>query len=315
VTYKSDMPDRNAQFELHRARITALAYRMMGSVSEAEDSIQEAYLRWAQTDVNEIRSPEAWLLSVTTRICIDRLRKLATERAAYKGQWLPEPMVGDLEGRPDRCLERASDLSMAFLIVLERLSPEERAVFILHDVFDSGFSEIASVLHKSEAACRQMARRARARIRQDKPRFQVSMAAQKRLIEKFLSALQTGDTDALMSLLADKAELRSDGGGKIKVSSAGIHGADRIARLIQHGHLMPRHLRANAACAERRIAFVNGEPGIITFLDGAAISTISLKTNGEKILGIYQVLNPDKLVNITLTLSETRTWSMTKFTL
>jgi RNA polymerase sigma-70 factor, ECF subfamily len=292
------MIDRTKAFERHRKHITALAYRMLGSVSEAEDAAQDAFLRWAKADGAEIRSEEAWLVSVTTRICIDRLRRLATEREAYAGNWLPEPIVGTLRDQPDRRLDLASDLSMAFLMVLERLSPEERAVFILHDVFDSSFTEIASIVGKNEAACRQMARRARGRVRQDRPRFQVSQRARKQIIQKFLVAMQSADATALMAVLADEAVLKSDGGGKVKVSSTGIYGADRIARLIQRGHLVPRHLRAQAHRVVRQIAPVNGEPGIVTFLDGKPISTLSLTTDGLRVLAIYQMLNPDKLTHV-----------------
>jgi RNA polymerase sigma-70 factor (ECF subfamily) len=271
---------------------------MLGSMSEAEDAVQDVFLRWLQAERAEVHSAEAWLVSVTTRACIDRLRRLAIERAAYAGRWLPEPVVSESDGRPDHRLELACDLSMAFLVVLERLSPEERAVFILHDVFDSSFAEIAAVLGKSQDACRQMAHRARGRVRDERPRFQVSEHARKRLVQRFLTAIEAGDQAALMSVLAENATLTSDGGGKVKVSKSGIEGAQRIARLVQRSRFVPRHLRPHADRVLRYVAPVNGEPGIVTFLDGRPVSTLSIETDGLRILAIYQMLNPDKLLHV-----------------
>jgi RNA polymerase sigma-70 factor, ECF subfamily len=294
------MPDRTAIFEDHRSRLTALAYRMLGSISEAEDVVQDAFLRWMQADGNEIRVSEAWIVSATARICIDRLRRLAAERAAYSCTWLPEPIIGGAAESPEYRLDRASDLSMAFLIVLERLSPDERAIFILHDVFDASFAEIGSILGKSEVACRQTARRARHRVRQDRPRFRVDEHARRRLVEKFLDAMQSGDRATLMEILADDAVLTSDGGGKTRVARSGIHGADRIARLVTHSHLVPRRLRAEADRVARKTMLINGDPGIVTFLDGRPIAALAFHTNGLRILAIYQVLDPDKLTRVTL---------------
>lgn len=290
--------DRTALFKTHRARLQSLAYRMVGSMSEAEDIVQEASLRWFQSDTAEVRSAEAWLVSTTTRLCIDRFRRLAVERSYYVGQWLPEPFIGGLTERPDHQLELASDLSMAFLVVLERLVPDERAVFILHDVFDWDFSEIAAILSKSEAACRQIAHRARERVREDRPRFQVSPGAKKRLLIKFLAAMEAGDTASLMTVLADGAILRSDGGGKVKVSPRSIQGAERIARLIHHTHFLPRYLREKKQSVFRQVTTVNGEPGIVTFYEDKPISTLSVETDGRQVLAIYQIFNPEKLTHI-----------------
>ena len=271
-----------------RPRLLGLAYRMLGSRDEAEDAVQEALLRWHQAETAEIRSPEAWLVTVLSRLCVDRLRALATQRESYIGPWLPEPIVGDAD-RPDRRIELASDLSMALLIVLERLAPEERAAFLLHDVFDSPYPEIARALGKSEAACRQIVHRARERVRRDKPRFAVSAAAHRNLIQNYIAAVQAGDVDRIVSLLAPDAVLVSDGGGKVWAARKPIIGADRIARL-EIGVL-----RKRAGVFAFRILPINGQPGLVFYRDGSPAAATAFETDGERILSVFRVLNPDKL--------------------
>ncbi|MDF2115429.1 RNA polymerase sigma factor SigJ [Roseiarcaceae bacterium H3SJ34-1] len=292
------MPELAEIFERHRRHVRGLAYRMLGTLTEAEDVAQDAFLRWLQSDVSEIRSPRAWLTSVTTRLCIDRLRHLEVERAAYPGIWLPEPIGETADEDAAGRMDLPSDLSVAFLIVLERLSPDERTVFVLRDVFDAGFTEIAAILNKSEAACRQIAHRARARVREGRPKFQVTAHMQESLVRRFLLAIQAGDKAALLSLLADDAVLKSDGGGKVRVSAAGIFGADKIIRLILSRSLIPRGSVDETAVVERRLGVINGESGILTFVDDALISTLSFETRGERITAIYQVYNPAKLTHI-----------------
>ena len=277
-----------------------LAYRMLGSISEAEDAVQEVGLRWLRTDPAEIDNTEAWLISVTTRLCVDRLRSLSAERSAYQGWWLPEPIVTPAGSQPDAALDLSADLSIAFLTVLERLSPDERAVFVLREVFDCPFASIATILGKTEASCRQLGRRARIRVRELRPRFEVSRDAHERLLGRFLTALQDGDQSELLSLLSDDATLASDGGGKVKVSKAGIFGADRITRLIVHGRLVPRQLRQSPDRVARRIVTINGEAGVITIVDGRLLSTLSISSDGTRIHQIHQVLNPDKLAHVTV---------------
>jgi RNA polymerase sigma factor (sigma-70 family) len=186
------MHDRTAQFQACRPKLYGIAYRMLGSRADAEDMLQEAFLRWHRTDGGTVRSPEAWLTTAVTRLCIDRLRAARVERRAYFGPWLPEPLVGEESGQPDRASELASDLSVAFLLLLERLAPRERAAFLLHEVFDCGYGEIAPMLGVSEANCRQIVRRARQRVQRDRPRFEVSDSARRRLLETFHAALQAG---------------------------------------------------------------------------------------------------------------------------
>lgn len=286
--------DRASTFEPHRGRLHGIAYRMLGSRADAEDIVQEAYLRWHRAPAEEIRSPEAWLVTTTTRLCIDRLRAAQAERQAYIGPWLPEPIVEEAAPAADARAELASSLSVAFLAVLERLAPEERAAFLLHEVFDSGYEEIAQILGKSEAACRQIVSRARRRVREDRPRVQVSASARRALIDRFVSALLQQDKHALIQLLAADATWTSDGGGKAKAARKVIHGSEHVARFATAviGRFADR--------VRLRVITVNGEPGLALYGDGHLISVISVLTDGARILGIYSVLNPEKLAAVSL---------------
>jgi len=278
-----------ATFEALRSRLFGLAYRMLGSRAEAEDIIQDTYLRWHQANRDRIETPEAWLVTTTTRLAIDRLRRLKTEREAYVGQWLPEPMVTQ-PPPPDRNLELAADLSIAFLTLLERLAPEERAAFLLHDVFDVGYSQIAAVLDRSESACRQVVHRARERVRGDRKRFDVPESTKAHMLEKFLAAMEARDDRALVALFAPDATWTADGGGKTAASPLPVTGAERIAKLVLN-------LREKFWAVDRvvEIAAINGETGLC-IRDGDRITaTLSIATDGERILAVYAVVNPDKL--------------------
>ena len=282
--------DRASTFEPLRARLYGIAYRMLGSRADAEDIVQEAYLRWHRAPADEIRSAEAWLVTTTSRLCIDRLRAAQAERAAYIGPWLPEPLVGEAAAPPaDASTELASSLSVAFLAVLERLAPEERAAFLLHEVFDSDYTEIAQILGKSEAACRQIVSRARKRVRDDRPRVHVSEIARKTVLERFVTALLAQDKPALMQLLAADVTWTSDGGGKAKAARKVVHGADHVARFVIGviGRFAPR--------VQLRPITVNGELGLALYGEGLLISIISIRTDGTRILDVFTVLNPDKL--------------------
>ncbi len=277
-----------AAFETARRRLFGLAYRMLGSRAEAEDIVQEAYIRWHQHDRASIENPEAWLVTTTTRMAIDRLRRLKTEREAYTGPWLPEPIVG--APAPDRHLELADDLSMAFLTLLERLSPDERAAFLLHDVFDVGYPAIAGVIERSEAACRQVVHRARERVRGEHKRFEVTEAAKTAMLQRFTAAMEARDEQALLALFAPDASWTADGGGRVGAAPRPIVGAARIARLVLG-------IREKFWVHNRRIQLttVNGEPGLC-FRDGDRLTaTLSIATDGERILAVYAVVNPDKL--------------------
>lgn len=276
-------------FEPLRGRLFGLAYRMLGSRADAEDIVQEAYIRWHEADRGRIESAEAWLVTTTTRLAIDRLRRLKTEREAYSGPWLPEPIVSHAS-LPDRHLELADDLSIAFLTLLERLAPDERAAFLLHDVFDVGYAEIASVLDRSEAACRQVVHRARERVRGDRRRFDVSDSAKAELLQKFTAAMEARNEDAILQLFAPDATWTADGGGKTAASPRPIVGAERIAHLVLR---LRERFWAEGRAVE--MATINGEPGLC-FRDGDRIvATVSIVTDGERIFDVYAVVNPDKL--------------------
>ena len=281
---------RSIVFEQLRRRLFSVAYRMTGTRADAEDIVQEAYLRWHRTDASEVRSPEAWLVSVVTRLAIDRLRKASVEREAYTGQWLPEPLFG--LPSPEEQLELASDLSMAFMVLLERLAPSERAAFLLHDIFDCDYPDIARILRKSEAACRQVVHRARERVRRDQRRFSAGEEDRRRLIEKFMAASNACDEASLLSLFAEDATLTSDGGGVVPAARKVVTGRRRIARLFV---VVARKLGGRLTQA---ILPINGEPGLVTYIDGAPFSATSFETDGNSILALYNVLNPEKLQGI-----------------
>ncbi len=248
--------ERNAVFEQVRNRLFAVAYRMMGTKADAEDIVQEAYLRWHQADIDEVRSPEAWLVSVVTRLSIDRLRKTSVERVKYIGPWLPEPLFGNAAR-----------------------SPEEEL-------------ELAGILRKSEATCRQVVHRARERVRSERQRFRANERERRELIEKFMAAANAGDELTLLALFKEDATLTSDGGGVVPAARKVVHGRARIARLFL---VLARKLRGRLT---QTILPINGEPGLVSFLDGAPFSATSFETDGTSILAVYNVLNPEKLKGI-----------------
>src|SRR5690242_8800505 len=199
-------------FQQHRPRLFGLAYRMLGTPADAEDVLHDAWLRWDSQDLATLDDPEAWLVTVTTRLALDRLRRAKTEREHYTGPWLPEP-AGDIAETPEATLERNETLTLSFLLLLERLSPEERAAFLLHEVFDYSHAEAAAILEIAEDACRQRVHRARARLREGRPRFQMDASAQRRLLERFVAAMQTPDAETLRALFAEDAVHVADSGG------------------------------------------------------------------------------------------------------
>jgi RNA polymerase sigma-70 factor (ECF subfamily) len=286
--------ERTRLFERQRPRLRGIAYRMLGSLGDAEDIVQEAFLRWHAAEAATIRSAEAWLVATTTRLAIDRLRAAAAERRAYVGPWLPEPWPGEADGgaAPDRRMERAADLSVAFLLLLERLTPEERAAFLLREVFEVGYGEIAESLGRSEAACRQLVHRARARLRRDRPRLVFSRDQHRHLLERLLAAIAAGDQTRLLALLAPDAALISDGGGKVLAARNVIRGPERVARFLIGV------ARKQAGRLSDRLALINGAPGVVRRRDGRIYATISLACDETAIHAVYVVLNPDKLGRI-----------------
>jgi RNA polymerase sigma-70 factor (ECF subfamily) len=283
---------RASEFETHRRKLWRIAYRMLGSQDEAEDMVQEAYLRWHRTPADSIRTPQAWLVTTVTRLSIDRLRQLRAERESYTGPWLPEPLVAEAAPAADRDTELASELSVALLAVLERLAPEERAAFLLREVFDVGYDDISVILGKSEAACRQVVSRAAKRVRAKRPRVEVNPEATRHLLQTFADAVRAQDKNTLLAIFAREATWTSDGGGKAKAALKVIHGAEQIARFATGV------FRKAGDRVEFRIVSVNGEPGLAALLDGNLLSIISIRTDGQRILDLYTVLNPEKLRHV-----------------
>jgi RNA polymerase sigma-70 factor (ECF subfamily) len=287
-----NLMDRAAVFAKERPRLWGVAYRMLGSAAEADDIVQEAYFRWHQAQVEEIRVPQAWLVTTTTRLCIDRLRQLRAERERYTGPWLPEPLVSVPAPSADEAATLASDLSVALLAVLERLAPEERAAFLLREMFEVDYREIAQILGKSEAAVRQIVSRAMKRVRQERPRVQVSADAKRRLLDGLVSAIQARDKNAILGLLAEDSTWTSDGGGKARAALKSIRGAQRVARFVTGV------FRKMLADLQFQPILVNGEPGYASVYKGDVFSVITISTDGHRILDVYTILNPDKLRHV-----------------
>lgn len=278
-------------FEHHRRRLTGLAYRMLGSLAEAEDIVQDAYLRWHKADRNTVADARAYLSSTVARLCLDHLKSARVRREQYVGPWLPEPIVDPSILAPDAASELAHDLSVALMMTLERLSPLERAAFILHDVFDMDFDTIASVLDRNVAACRQLAARARAHVHDERPRFNASPEDAARLSDAFHQAVLSGNVAGLGQMLAADAVLYTDGGGKRTAALNPIRGGDKIMRFFA-GIAQKRGLSTLATV--RRLS-LNGLPGFIFVDVEGAIETLALDINDGRIAAIYAVRNPDKL--------------------
>jgi RNA polymerase sigma-70 factor (ECF subfamily) len=287
----SEAPNATVEaFEAHRRTLVGLAYRMLGSRAEAEDVVQDAYLRWHGVDPKAIGEPRRYLGTVVARLCLDRIKSARARHEVYVGQWLPEPVV-DESLDADTQSDFAHDLSVALMLTLERLSPLERAAFLLHDVFELDFAEIARALDRNEAACRQLASRARDHLRSERPRFPASPEDGKRLAAAFRKAAEAGDPAALMELLASDATLYTDGGGKRAAALNPIHGADKILRFF----VGIARKNGTLALARYRPAVVNGMAGFVLEEPDGSVGTIAIEPRDGKIGAIYIVRNPDKL--------------------
>lgn len=276
-------------FEAHRSFLAGLAYRMLGSVAEAEDVVQDAYLRWAKVDASTIAQPRAYLARVATRLCLDRMKSATSLREEYVGTWLPEPIVA----APEEPM--ADDLSIALLVTLERLSPLERAAFLLHEVFDMDYSDIASALGRTEEACRQLAARARQHVRHERPRFAPTDENREKLFAAFEAAMTSGDVSGFAQWLADDAVLYADGGGKRAAALEPIRGKENVLHLFavafgERGLFRPDLLER--ASVER--ASINGLPGFVVRTEDG-IQTIAFELDGDQVVALYTVRNPDKL--------------------
>ena len=276
-------------FESHRPLLFSIAYRMLGSVAEAEDIVQEAYLRWREAPEAEVRSPKAYLSAVVTRLSIDRLRSARARREEYVGPWLPEPLVSERAEEVAVLDELDESLSMAFLVLLESLNPVERAVFILREVFDYDYDEIARIVGKSEANCRQIAHRARQSVAARRPRFERSPEQEERLTQQFVEACMNGDMEGLISLLSEDVTLWSDGGGKVAAAPYPIHGPERVARFLLGV------LRTVPPGFFARPTWVNGGPGVVGYVDGHPTSVVALDVADGRLRGVRIVVNPEKL--------------------
>ncbi|MFD6492827.1 RNA polymerase sigma-70 factor [Streptomyces sp. NPDC060188] len=284
---------RTEEFEELRPLLFAIAYRILGSVTEAEDAVQETWLRWAAS-TTQPRSARAYLAAVVTRISIDVLRSARVKREEYVGPWFPEPLLDDPYEDPERSAELADSLSMAALLLLERLSPLERAVFVLREVFGFGFADIATAVGRSDTACRQLAVRARRHMEAGRPRFEVDRRAREELAGRFFDAFREGDVDALRELLAADAQLVGDGGGKAPQLVGGVSGAGNVARLL--AAFAPGFDRVGVTLRQHE---VNGLPGaVLRDRDGRTVGIWSLETFDGRIVTIRSVMNPDKLTHV-----------------
>ncbi|MGA7730138.1 MAG: RNA polymerase sigma-70 factor [Chloroflexia bacterium] len=282
-------------FNSYRPLLFSIAYRMLASAADAEDILQEAYLRWEHASEDEVRSPKSYLSTIVTRLSIDHLRKEKARREVYVGPWLPEPLMTSYNPDLTRTVELAESLSMAFLLLLETLGPVERAVFLLREVFDYDYSEIAHIVGKSESNCRQVVRRAQHHLRERRPRFPVSREHQEQMIRSFILATTQGDMQGLVNLLTDDITFISDGGGKAQAALNPIYGADRVVRFI-FGIVAKLRATPNVSVS---VSELNGQLGIITYVDDQPTATLTFTYEGDRISGIHSVVNPDKLHSIT----------------
>ena len=281
MTY-ARLEDAVPDFGLLRPRLRRVAYRMLGSVADAEDVVHEAFIRWMKADRGDVREPEAFLRRTVTRLCLDQLKSARHQRETYVGTWLPDPLVE---------AEHEEDVTLPLMLALERLSPLERAAFLLHDVFGVEFEEVAATIQRDPAACRQLAARARTHVREAKPRFQVEKQRGLALAEAFYAASRNGDMNALRAMLAADVSVHADGGGKRPAAIEPVLGFDAVMKLQEY---LANFFRQNESKFVRG-GFVNGLPGFVTLEADGELQTTAFEIEGEKIAAIYVVRNPDKL--------------------
>jgi RNA polymerase sigma-70 factor (ECF subfamily) len=285
VTANQKSEDAAAAFEPRRPKLTRVAYRMLGSVAEAEDMVQEAFIRWMKADRDEVREPEAFLRRTVTRLCLDQLKSARRQRETYVGPWLPDPVVEE---------EQEDDVTLPLMLALERLSPLERAAFLLHDVFGLEFEEVATTIQRDPAACRQLAARARTHVREARPRFQVDKQRGVELAEAFFAASRSGDMKALGAMLAADVSVHSDGGGKRPAAMKPIVGFEAVMKAHERLAVLFKWNSSKLV----RAGFVNGLPGFVTLEADGELQTTALEIEDGKIATIYVVRNPDKLKHL-----------------
>ena len=280
---EADHQDAAASFDPLRPRLARVAYRMLGSVADAEDVVQDAFIRWMGTSRNEVREPEAFLRRIVTRLCLDQLKSARRQREVYTGTWLPEPVVEEVE--------EEEDITLPLMLALERLSPMERAAFLLHDVFGIGFEEIAVTIDRSPAACRQLAARARAHVREARPRFPVEKQRGLEIANAFFAASRNGDMRALGAMLAADVSLHADGGGKRSASPQPILGFESVMKT----HEALAAIFRNRGSTLIRTALINGLPGFVSREADGELQTTALEIDNGRVTAIYIMRNPDKL--------------------
>jgi len=282
VTAGGAPEDAAASFDPLRPTLMRVAYRMLGSVADAEDAVQEAFIRWMGADRSEVREPEAFLRRTVTRLCLDQLKSARRQRETYVGPWLPDPVLEEAQ---------EDDVTLPLMLALERLSPLERAAFLLHDVFGLEFEEVAATIQRDAAACRQLAARARTHVREARPRFQVDKQRGREFAEAFFTASRSGDMKSLAAMLAADVSVHADGGGKRPAAMQPIAGFEAV---MSFHRLLADHFRNNGSKLVRA-GFVNGLPGFVTAEADGELQTTALEIENGKITAIYVVRNPDKL--------------------
>lgn len=281
-------------FSQHKPLLFSIAYRMLGSVADADDKLQETFIRWQQSLLAEIESPRAFLVTIISRLCIQHLQSARVKREEYVGQWLPEPILTGDESDPSGTFQMQESLSMAFLLLLEKLTPLERAAFLLHDVFDYEYAEVAGILGKSEANCRQILLRARQHVSENRPRFDASSEEHKKLLEAFLDTATRGDMQGLLKVLSDQVVLHTDGGGKAAAALNPITGRDHVAHF-----LIGAIQKSVPVGVTMRFAQVNCQPGVVYLRpDGRPGCVLTLNVVDGRLRNIYVVTNPEKLAKL-----------------
>lgn len=279
-------------FEEHRPMLEGLAYRMCGVLADAQDIVQETHIRWCSADRSRIDNPRAWLVTVCSRLAMDLMKSARVRREQYVGAWLPEPFLESSESSPDAQAHTDDSVSIALMVAMERLTPSERAAFLLHDVFDYDFREIASIIGKSEALCRKSASRARKAVDEKRPRFAASPDAHRQLLNAFFEAVRAGDPEPLKALLAESVELHSDGGGRVKTAPSVLHGRETVATFFLEVW------RENVPSRESvRIVpqWFNGQPGVLIYQQGQLVAALCLALEKGIITRLFALRNPEKL--------------------
>lgn len=291
---KDDSASRHLEiFNQYRSLLFSIAYRMLGTVADAEDMVQETFIRWQGVSLPEVESPRSLLVTIVSRLCINHLQSARVQREEYFGEWLPEPLLTATVADPSEAVAVDESLSIGFLFLLERLTPTERAVFLLREVFEYDYDETARITHLTESNCRQVLRRARQRITQERPRFDPSPEKRDELLEKFLGAATGGDMDGLIGLLADDIVLYTDGGGKATALPQPIHGVENVARLLTT--IFTKFAPKDAVI---RRTLINGQAGILGYEAGIAQTALILNIAEGSIQNVYIVRNPEKLTKI-----------------